>query len=181
MSSFAYENGYRLLSPVYFLLAADATIAKNWLSLTHKQLKEHRFDQAKIIESLQAVMFAVGWRASTPSKQEFSRRVEEKVGEICAKGLRIKEMATEKILSADVRLFCYGPGTSYDPAKMDDAYDSGKEAEKATSGQPILCSTGLGVSYRAVIHTQSTGRRESSWNIILKSKVVLASALEEVD
>jgi hypothetical protein len=149
--------------------------------MTHSQLKKQKFDQTQVTDSLSAVMCAVSWRATTPGQHEFARRVEEKVGEICAKGLRIKEMATEKILSADVRLFYYGPGTSYDAAEMDDAYDSGKAAERATPGQPILCSTGLGVCYRAVIHTQSTGRRESSWNIILKSKVVLASALEQVD
>ena len=104
--------------------------------------------------------------------------MEEKLAEICRRSLKIKEMATEKILSADVRPFYYGPGTSYSPAEMVDVYDSGKSTDRATSGQPILCSTGLGVTCRAVTHAQSSGRREDTWSVILKPKVVLASAIE---
>ncbi|KAJ2922256.1 hypothetical protein H1R20_g14837, partial [Candolleomyces eurysporus] len=159
--------------------STDATIAKNWLSMTHSQLKQHRFDQSQVIGSLNSLMSAVGWRAAT-QQADFTQRLEEKVGEICARGLKIKEMATQKILSADVRLFYYGPDTPYDPVTMEDAYESPKEAEKAAPGQPVLCSTGLGVMYHIVTQGQSSGR-EGDRNITLRSKVVLASAVEQVD
>ncbi|RXW16089.1 hypothetical protein EST38_g9765 [Candolleomyces aberdarensis] len=163
VSSFCYDSRTvdRYFQELWdgIVTSTDAIIAKNWLSLTHSQLKKNRFDENRVMRSLGNVMFAVGWRASTPKKTDVAQQVGEKIGEICAKALKIKEMATQKILSADVRLFSYAPGTPYNPATMEDVYDSGKEAKEANPGQPILCSSGLG-------------------NVILKSKVVLASEVE---
>ncbi|KAJ2917706.1 hypothetical protein MD484_g2728, partial [Candolleomyces efflorescens] len=181
--SFSYDNQAvnSYLTDLWTSVAAstDPTIAKNWLSITHSQLKKRdSFDPGQVANTLSAAMCAIGWRATTPGQNDLERRMEEKLAEICRRSLKIKEMATEKILSADVRPFYYGPGTSYSPAEMDDVYDSGKSTDRATSGQPILCSTGLGVIYRAVTHTQSSGRGEDTWNVILKSKVVLAAAIE---
>ncbi|KAJ2922260.1 hypothetical protein H1R20_g14833, partial [Candolleomyces eurysporus] len=180
VSSFCYDSRTmdRYFQELWDGIATstDAIIAKNWLSMTHSQLKKNRFDESQVIRSLASMMFAVGWRATTPQKTDFAHRVEEKVGDICANALKVKEIATQKILSADVRLFNHAPGTPYNLATMEDVYGSGKEPEKANLGQPVLCSTGLGVRY-AVMHPPSSGR-ERSWNVILKSKVVLASEVE---
>ncbi|RXW25669.1 hypothetical protein EST38_g137 [Candolleomyces aberdarensis] len=148
VSSFVYNNQTvdRYFEELWngIVTSTDAIIAKNWLSITHSRLKKDRFDETQVLRSLGNVLFAVGWRETTPKKAVFTQRVKEKVGEICAKTLKIKEMATQEILSADVKLFFYAPNTSYNPAMMEDTYDSGKEAERANPGEPVLCPTGLG-------------------------------------
>lgn len=133
-----------------------------------------KFDTGHITRGLGNAMFIAGWRVTTPEREEVGKRVEEKIEEICAKALKIKEMVTQKILSAEVRVVYYPPGAPYDKGAMEDVYESGRETERAESGQPILCSTGLGVQYN-VTKSLSSGRRSSN---ILKAKVVLASAVD---
>ncbi|KAJ2922266.1 hypothetical protein H1R20_g14828, partial [Candolleomyces eurysporus] len=178
ISSFCYESGevnqYLTELGHRIIRSTDATIAKNWLAITHSQLKTQKFDPGHITRGLGNVMFIAGWRVTTSEREDVGKRVEEKIEEICAKALKIKEMVTQKILSAEVRVVYYPPGAPYDKGAMEDVYESGRETERADSGQPILCSTGLGVQYN-VTKSLSSGRRSSN---ILKSKVVLASAVE---
>ncbi|RXW25661.1 hypothetical protein EST38_g139 [Candolleomyces aberdarensis] len=178
ISSFCYESGEvdRYLAGLWrgIVKSTDATIARNWLSLTHSQLKMQQFDTSRTMRDLMNVMFAAGWRVTTPEGEDVGKRAEEKIQEIFMKALKIKEMVTQKILSAEVRMVYYRPGAPYDTGAMEDVYESGKATEKAEPGQPILCSTGLGVQYIAAKSISSGGKKRSN---IVKTKVVLASAV----
>ncbi|KAJ2922258.1 hypothetical protein H1R20_g14835, partial [Candolleomyces eurysporus] len=178
ISSFCDESGEvdRYLAGLWrgIVKSTDTTIAKNWLAITHSQLKMQKFDTSRTMRNLMNVMFTAGWRVTTPEKERVGNRIEEKVQEIFTTALKIKEMVTQKILSAEVRVVYYRPDTQYDTVAMEDVYESGRTTEKAEPGQPILCSTGLGVQYIAAKPISSGGKRKST---ILKTKVVLASAV----
>ena len=121
-------------------------------------------------------MLCTGWQETTPERKRTARRVEEKVGKIRTKALKIREVVTQKILSAEVRVFYPLPGSRYDAGTMEDAYAFGGEGGKTEPGQPIFCSTGLGLRC-IIIHPKSPGS-QGSWNTVLKAQVVLASDVE---
>ncbi|KAJ2917723.1 hypothetical protein MD484_g2725, partial [Candolleomyces efflorescens] len=149
----------------------DHKVARNWLAITHSHLEKDKLDMTPIVESLIRLMLCTGWQ----EEKDITGQVETKVGDILTKALQIKEVVTQKILSAEVRVFYPLPGSQYDTDTMEDAYAVGSEAQKAEPGQPVFRSIGLGVEYIIAHPHSSAGERKSSTSVILKAPVVLCS------
>ncbi|KAF5317079.1 hypothetical protein D9611_003547 [Ephemerocybe angulata] len=170
----------------------EVSIAKNWLSMAHSQLKHHPIEQADIMRQLLSLTYVAGYRVrkdGTPGC-DLPKRLEEKLDEMTQKALKIKEMAAEGVLSSEIDVVAFNPRKSFDSEKMQDAFavepktpkskekekgggkhgkGKGKGREKAEGKPPpIVVSTGLGVS------CSSKGRTE----VVLKCKVLLQTMLE---
>ncbi|KAF5317356.1 hypothetical protein D9611_003539 [Ephemerocybe angulata] len=166
----------------------EHAIAKNWFSMTHSQLKSQPVHNTKTLHRLACLTYVAGYRAHASG--DLPRLLEEKVGEMTEKALKIKEIAAEGVLSAEVRVVAFDPHVKFDTERMQDAFaqesfggskgkgqgkDKEKEKDKKEEGgakvQAIVVSTGLGVSF------STKGKAEE---VVMKTKVVLESALEEV-
>jgi hypothetical protein len=156
----------------------DHKVAKNWLAITHSQLEKEAPDMTPIVEVLMKLMLCTGWKETTPERQDFAKQVETKVEDIRSKALEIKEVVTQKILSAEVRVFYPPPDSRYNADAMEDAHAVGSGAKKAGPGELIFCSTGLGVEYIVAHSYSSGGQRNSRSSTILKATVMLRSTAD---
>ncbi|KAF6748627.1 hypothetical protein DFP72DRAFT_915736 [Ephemerocybe angulata] len=160
--------------------STEHAIAKNWFSMTHSQLKSQPVDNTNTLYCLACLTWVAGYR----DHGELAGLLKEKVTEMTEKALKIKEIAAEGVLSAEVRVVAFDPHVKFDPERMQDAFaqelfggskgkgkGKDKKEEEETEPQAIVVSTGLGVSF------STKGKAEE---VVMKTKVVLESALEEV-
>ncbi|KAF6752167.1 hypothetical protein DFP72DRAFT_905093 [Ephemerocybe angulata] len=161
----------------------ENSIAKNWLSMMHTQLKGQRVENEDTLRRLVSLTCTAGYRIRDDGSpgSDLPVRLQGKLEEMTQKALKIKEMAAEGVLSAEIEVFAPKSRRSFDPEWMEDAFafeargsstvvhdTKGKAKEKGETKAPIVVSTGLGVQCCL------KGRSE----VALKCKVLLQSALE---
>ena len=142
----------------------DAMITRNWLAMTHSQLKERRVDNTAVLEDLLTLLDAVSLQRTGQDAAKISATLRTKVIDISRQAQRIKEMVFEDVLSVTVKPVFIHNGASFDDTQMQNPYDRHNEL-----GQLVICSTGLGII---------SGKEESVREVVLKSKVLLLSSLD---
>ncbi|KAF6748671.1 hypothetical protein DFP72DRAFT_1049419 [Ephemerocybe angulata] len=163
------------------VLVDESSIANNWLSITHTQLKTQHVENEQAVHRLMCVARTAGYLRGATLPAHLQKKLED----MTKKALKIKEMASEGVLSAEVEVFAPRPSGSFNPERMQDEYAFGSNSGSSTvtntpggknveeTGKKkkkilIVVSTGLGVQ------CSTKGKSE----VALKSKVLLQSALD---
>ncbi|KAF5317365.1 hypothetical protein D9611_003534 [Ephemerocybe angulata] len=169
------------------VLVDESSIANNWLSITHTQLKTQHVENEQAVHRLMCVARTAGYRTRNDGSpgSDLPAHLQKKLEDMTKKALKVKEMASEGVLSAEVEVFAPRPSGSFNPERMQDEYAFGSNSGSSTvtntpggknveeTGKKkkkilIVVSTGLGVQ------CSTKGKSE----VALKSKVLLQSALD---
>jgi len=93
--------------------------------------------------------------------------------------LQLNKAVGEDITSGDLETIFVPPDAAFDPAIMDDAYaDERPRRGKTSVEERVVATTDMGLQRMARRYRE--GRYECETMIVLKPKVVLYSALEDV-
>ena len=157
-----------------FYAAGQPAIAKNWLAMTSSQLKTEELESQSTFDILMFLLMVGGWRTESSSQTKLPEIVTEKLSQIQQKALKVREMSMEGIISADVEVFRAPTKRGFNPASMQDAYDS----PDIPPNDIVICQTGLGLRYlKRASPSSSAAQTQRKTEIILKAKVLLASTL----
>jgi hypothetical protein len=164
------------------LIIGEPAIARNWLAITFSELKSQEFDRSHTMQDLAHLMHASGWAPQGEVWDKLREQVHSKFADLTAKARRIKQMAFEGILSADVRTSLALSGSSYDPGEMEDAHDMGGRGSSGEGSgsveQQIVCTVGLGLTETRRTQGSDKQSKTEERNVVLKPKVLLLSTLD---
>jgi hypothetical protein len=80
----------------------------------------------------------------------------------------------EKFTSADLDVFVFDCGETYDSAKMDDAYSDGRQLSGKRAPETVVGTTGVGL-----VQNITEGSAKDGLLLISPPKIVLGSTLQE--
>jgi hypothetical protein len=116
------------------------------------------------------------WELSSPDK---GSTFEQQLKPIFKAILDIRIALGEHFTSADIEVYCPAPGAPFDPQCMEDALDDGQRKKDGGGGGggggAILGTAGIGLR-----DMSSRGAHSGAAHIVLLSKVILQSTLQEL-
>ena len=114
---------------------------------------------------------ACGWNPDDPKSEPAMKSIQGFFTSIEEAAVELRGAIMEGFTSADVLPYCVALETPFDPSEMTNLYG------KAKKGEPVLCTTDIGLrSFFIERSNKGTVRQQSE--TFLKAKVVLVSGVE---
>lgn len=128
-------------------------------------------------EECKYIMVAGGWSTKAPNSATTAANIQARIQGIEQSIIKLKEASMEGVISTEIVPVVLPESHPYDPAEMDSAYPDPTDPDMVK--KPIVCTVDMGV--RLMVTPQPVGERSASrkWEMILKPKVILPSALDD--
>ncbi|KAJ3513954.1 hypothetical protein NMY22_g14894 [Coprinellus aureogranulatus] len=156
----------------------ELSIAKNWRAITSSRMGLDQVDTGMPARRIFQLMKTCGWKAEGVPGDKPPDLALERLSEIRAKALKIREMLNEGILSVEMEVFRVAEKAPYRSEGMQDAYETGKSPPPGRSADTVVTTTSLGLRrVKRVPIPSNPSKKGRSYDIVLKPKVLLLSAL----
>ena len=135
----------------------------------------------QVLDMVIGLLCLCGWSLNSPRSQKAILAMQQMIKALEKLWQQLKSATKEGITTADIDVFVIDFDRLYDESKMEDSY-SDSTSSKSTAIAPetrVLCTVGLGLK-RTVVK-RVAGTPEKHWDILMKPKVVLKTALQEIE
>jgi len=156
----------------------EPEVAGKWRAIMAAQLRGPTTMYRMIYDDMRHQMVVGGWSTKAVHAQTLAASIQSRLMTVEASIMKLKEAVIEGVTSTDVVPYMHGPGQAYDPEEMESAYPD--ETDPEFVGRPIVCSTDMGVK-RLVVVRGPDGNPLKKYETLLKPKVILASALDDLE
>ena len=134
---------------------------------------------ASFVNHLINLLVVAGWQPASEARDTFLAAFGNRLLVIGKLAIQLNKAVGEDITSGDLEAISVPPDAAFDPAIMDDAYaDERARRGKASVEKRVVATTDMGLHRMARRYRE--GKYECETMIVLKPKVVLYSALEDV-
>jgi len=163
------ENDF--LREIYAKIRAsgDQGVAGRWRAMTCAQLTPSI--STEMAGHVVNILRACGWNPEDPKSEQAKKTVQGFFTSIEETAVELRGAIMEGFTSADVWPYYITFETPFDPSEMNNLYG------KAKKGEPVLCTTDIGLR-SFVIERSNKGTVRQQSETILKAKVVLVSGVE---
>ncbi|KAK2464378.1 hypothetical protein APHAL10511_003525 [Amanita phalloides] len=155
--------------------AEDQGVSGKWRSLACRHGLKRAKEKAKLLgRAISFLCEALGWAPWHPQSQHI-----DALESIISKTISLREMIYTEVLSGDIVVTFPEPGTPFDPGTMQ-INDSRNEHAKPTTGEPIICTTDMGLTKYVMEKSHSSDgklKNRDHKTVILKAKVALRDSL----
>jgi hypothetical protein len=117
------------------------------------------------------ILRACGWKPEDPKSEPAMTTIQRFFTSIEEAAVELRGAIMGGFTSADVSPYCVAFETPFDPSEMNNLY------EKAKNGEPVLCTTNIGLRSFVIERSHKSAVRQQS-ETFLKAKVVLVSGVE---
>jgi hypothetical protein len=134
---------------------------------------------ASFVNHLINLLVVAGWQPASEARDTFLAAFGNRLLVIGKLAIQLNKAVGEDITSGDLEAIFVPPDTVFDPATMDGAYaDERHRRGKTSVEERVVVTTDMGLHRMARRYRE--GKYECETIIVLKPKVVLYSALEDV-
>jgi hypothetical protein len=133
-----------------------------------------------LADNLLGLLVVAGWQEQVSSAQEtFVTKFGDKLGVIAKLAIQLNKAVGEDITSGDLEAVSIDPDTVFDPEIMDDVYadERPRKRKNRVNGRAIAT---IDMGLQRIARRLGREGNECETTMVLKPKVVLSSALEDV-
>ena len=149
--------------------SGDQGVAGRWRAMTCAQLTPSI--PTEMANNVVNILRACRWNPEDPKSEPAMKTVQGFFTSIEEAAVQLRGAIMEGFTSADVLPYYVTFETPFDPSAMNNLYG------KAKKGEPVLCTTDIGLR-SFVIERSNKGKVRQQSETFLKAKVVLVSGLE---
>jgi hypothetical protein len=124
------------------------------------------------------LLATIGFGEGEDNRQWLLAYVHHKLNSIAEEATTIKKMMLQGIISASVRTLYHSQQGAYNAAEMEDSYKLGNTGYGPLNDIRVVLTTALGVQCTAVHDPGSNQSPKKTRTVLLKSRVLLSSALQ---
>ncbi|KAG6819900.1 hypothetical protein H0H93_007613 [Arthromyces matolae] len=156
----------------------EQAMAGRWRALTRKHLprpEEHELSYLFVDAIINILLVANAVLSHDQLLHAVEKQFAERITTIVRSAQRLRKAIGEDITLCDLEVIFFNHDTPFSPTQMDDTFAEVSAEQNAVAGDPVMCTTELGL-----VRFERRAGKDAIWDetILLKPKIALRSGID---